>query len=242
MGFDVSGGARPRRCWRSYNTVRAQIPIDDPELLRASLDVLATFADIVRAVPEPAGRRGGVRRRAGAQPARVLPLLPAFAGHRSGGPAGGIPRPAGRGAGALRRHRSGTRAPRWRRRCTGCSWRRNGPPTRSRSSPGCWSGGATRCRASSEDIQRGGRRGRRAAGGGDPAALPGGRRPGPEHPVRGVRATADRGRPRRSVYADRPGAPGAAGRRPGPRASTRSGSQALVASPEPLIRLLAEQL
>ena len=45
MGFDVSG-ARGRGLLTSYNSVRDEVAIDDPELTRASLDVLATFADM----------------------------------------------------------------------------------------------------------------------------------------------------------------------------------------------------
>jgi acetyl/propionyl-CoA carboxylase alpha subunit/acetyl-CoA carboxylase carboxyltransferase component len=45
MGYDVSA-ARGRGLLGDYNSVRAQTPIDDPDLLRASLGTLATFADI----------------------------------------------------------------------------------------------------------------------------------------------------------------------------------------------------
>ncbi len=45
MGYDVSG-TRGRGLLAHYNSVRSETPIDDPELLRASLGVLATFADL----------------------------------------------------------------------------------------------------------------------------------------------------------------------------------------------------
>jgi acetyl/propionyl-CoA carboxylase alpha subunit/acetyl-CoA carboxylase carboxyltransferase component len=45
MGYDVSAG-RGRALLDNYNLVRDQTTIDDPELLNASLDVLATFADV----------------------------------------------------------------------------------------------------------------------------------------------------------------------------------------------------
>ncbi len=46
MGFDVSG-ERARSVWTSYDTVRSQVPIDDDALLNAALDVLETYADLV---------------------------------------------------------------------------------------------------------------------------------------------------------------------------------------------------
>ena len=45
MGYDVSAG-RGRALLSHYNRVRNETPIDDPDLLRSSLGVLATFADI----------------------------------------------------------------------------------------------------------------------------------------------------------------------------------------------------
>ena len=45
MGYDVSAG-RGRALLADYNRVRDHTPIDDPDVLRASLGVLATFADI----------------------------------------------------------------------------------------------------------------------------------------------------------------------------------------------------
>ena len=86
------------------------------------------------------------------------------------------------------------------------------------------------CRHSPRAGAAPGRRGRRAAGGRDPAALPGGRRPGQEHPVRGLRAAAHRGRPRRSVYADVREDLAQLAADPAGARSTRSGSTALVAS------------
>ncbi|MET0863859.1 MAG: biotin/lipoyl-containing protein, partial [Nakamurella sp.] len=45
MGYDVSA-ARGRSLLTDYNKVRNETPIDDPDLLRASLGVLETFADV----------------------------------------------------------------------------------------------------------------------------------------------------------------------------------------------------
>ena len=45
LGYDVSAG-RGRAVLAHYNRVRDQTTIDDPELLNASLNVLATFADV----------------------------------------------------------------------------------------------------------------------------------------------------------------------------------------------------
>ncbi len=84
MGYDVSAG-RGRALLADYNRVRDQTPIDDPDVLRASLGVLATFADICElSRNRPAGRGGG-RRRAGAQPTRVFPRLSTFTGSATGG-------------------------------------------------------------------------------------------------------------------------------------------------------------
>ena len=59
----------------------------------------------VRAQPQPAGRRGDQGRHPGAQPARVLPHLPAEPRRRAGRAAGHVPPPAGPGARPLRRRR-----------------------------------------------------------------------------------------------------------------------------------------
>ena len=70
----------------------------------AELDVVTVFADLAELTRNrPAGEE--TSRRAGAQPARVLPLLPAQPRRRPRAPAGGVPAPAGPGPRALRRHR-----------------------------------------------------------------------------------------------------------------------------------------
>ncbi len=142
----------------------------------------------------------------------------------------------------LRRHRSGTEHRAGGGGVPGVPGAGARRRIRSRSSPGCWSGGATPGPGIDASRCRPRRRGRRAHGGGDPAAVPGGRRPGQEHPVRGVRAAADRGRPRASCTPTSGSTWQQLAAEPGRRAATPSGSTALVASPEPLIRLLAEQL
>ena len=89
MGYDVSGRAGRGRCWPTTTRCATRLPIDDPELLARRAGRAGHLRRHVRAVPQPAGRRGGGRRRAGAQPARVLPRLPALAGPGAGGSAGG---------------------------------------------------------------------------------------------------------------------------------------------------------
>ena len=61
-----------------------------PSCSAAELAVLTTFADLCELSRNRPARRGG-RRRAGAQPARVLPRLPALPRRRPGAPARAVP-------------------------------------------------------------------------------------------------------------------------------------------------------
>src|SRR5215217_8508522 len=70
---------------------------------RSTLFPYTTLFRPQRAVAQPPDQRGGGGRRAGPQPARALPLLPALARPRPRGAAGELPRPAEQGAAALRR-------------------------------------------------------------------------------------------------------------------------------------------
>ena len=92
-----------------------------------------------------------------------------------------LPRAAAPGAAALRRHRPGARPGAGGGGATGSSWRSSARPTRSRRRWRCWSAGCTagrRCRPAPLRAEVG--RGARPAGRRHPAALPGGRRPGPQ--------------------------------------------------------------
>ena len=208
----------------------------------AALDVLATFADICElSRNRPAGEEESGDERVHSPREYFHSYLQSLDVEREGLPEAfrtrlaAVPSP-------LRRRRISSPGTRWRRRSTGSSWRRSGPPTRSRSSPGCSSGG---CDDGCRRVRRGhatDRRGRRAAGGRDPAALPGGRRPGQEHPVRGCSSEPLIEQAREQVYARRPRAPAAPRRRTRRCRRDASGSRPWWPAPSPLIRLLAEQL
>ena len=73
-------------------------------------------------------------RHPGAQPARVLPHVPAEPRRRPGRAAGDLPQPAGPGARPLRRRTTSTARRRWRTRSSGSSWPSSGPRPTSRSS------------------------------------------------------------------------------------------------------------
>ena len=77
-------------------------------------------------------------------------------------------------------------------------------------------------------------------GGGHPYSVSGDRRPGPQRPLRGVRAAGDRSRARSGLLRVRENLRQLAAN---PAAADHAERiNALVASPEPLIRLLAEEL
>ena len=95
--------ARAGSCVAEYGAAARRAAGADDELLHGELALLTTFADLgelSRNRPTSAEEDG---RRAGPQPARVLPRLPALARRRAGGAAGELPRPAAPGAAALRR-------------------------------------------------------------------------------------------------------------------------------------------
>ena len=212
-----------------------------PEPLPGELDLLTVFADLCELTPQQAGQRRGGGRRAGAQPARVLPQLPAEPRRRArrrcrrASEARLSP-----GARALRRRRPGPHARRWRTRSSASSWPSSGCRPTSRSCRSCCDSWLAGPPPPASLRERAGRRAR-PPDRGHPAALPGGRRPGPRRAVPLLRAAAaapqpGRGRtPRCRADLRSWTAPDAAGPRP-------SGSQALVASPEPLIRLLGQRI
>ena len=112
-----------------YDTARNELPADDPELLRGELTVLTTFADLSElSRNRPSGSEEEADA-AGAQPARVLPRLPALPRRRPRGAAGELPRPAVAGAAALRRPRPRARPGAGGGRATGCTWRSSASPT-----------------------------------------------------------------------------------------------------------------
>ena len=118
-----------------------ELPVDDPELRHGEFAAADHVRRPVRALPQPPDQRGGGGRRAGAQPARALPLLPSLARHRPRGAAGVLPGPAGPGAAALRRHRPRARPGARGGGATASSWRSSAPPTSSPSSSPCSTAG-----------------------------------------------------------------------------------------------------
>ena len=80
----------------------------------------------VRAQPQPAGRRGDQGRHPGAQPARVLPHVPAEPRRRPGRAVGDLPQPARPGADPLRRATTSSARRRWKTPCSGSSSPSNG--------------------------------------------------------------------------------------------------------------------
>ena len=240
-GYDVSAGYA-RQLVAEYGTARGELAgADDPSCCRAS-SPCSPPSPTWRAVPQPPGQRGGGGRPAGPQPAGVLPRLPALPRRRAGGAARELPGPAAPGrCGTTASHdlepgpaleeavyriflaqqRIADQLPavlalldRW---LTAAE-----PPA------GAGAGG-------------GGRRPRPARRR-HPAALPRGRRPRPRRPLPLLRGAGRPGRPGRSssTQAARLLAELERRRR---RAATTDESmrrvEALVESPEPLIRLLA---
>ncbi len=127
-GYDVSA-AYAQQLVTEYGTARGELPVDDAELLHARADRAHDLRRPVRALAQPPRERGGGGRPAGAQPAGVLPLVPALARRRAGGPARDLPRPAVPCPAALRRRPTSSPAPRSRRRSTASSWPSSASPT-----------------------------------------------------------------------------------------------------------------
>ena len=99
-GYDVSA-KRGLSLVKEYLRARDTPDPDDGDVLDGEVALLTTFADLARPLPQPPQRRGGVRRRAGAQPPRVLPHLPAL---RSTSSRRTCPSPSGNGCRARVRH------------------------------------------------------------------------------------------------------------------------------------------
>ena len=93
-GYDVSG-KRGQRAGRRLPPGAHRRWARTRELLRRRARPADHLRRHLRALAQPADRRGGVGRRAGAQPARALPHLPALARHRAGEAAGLVPGAAG---------------------------------------------------------------------------------------------------------------------------------------------------
>ena len=142
LGYDVTPSDGGRERWPSTSGTRRAVATTRHSS-QGELGLLERLRRPVRAVPQPAARRRGHRRDARAQPARALPLLPAFPRRRAGGAARAFRAQLAR---ALRHYGVDEPRPhrrRWRRPSTGCSSPCSARRPTSRWSSRCSSAGST---------------------------------------------------------------------------------------------------
>ena len=121
LGFDIDADTEAATL-AGYLAARDEARTGGHAVVGREIDAARGVRRPRRAEPQPARRRGAAHRAPGAQPARALPHLPAEPRRRRGRAARAVPRPAGRGARALRRRPSSTARPSWRRRSSASSW------------------------------------------------------------------------------------------------------------------------